>query len=45
MLRRSGDFDSSNTADVRKYIGTYGLTPPAVESFEVQAQRCKLYHA
>lgn len=36
----SGDFDSSNTADVRKYIGTYGLTPPAVESFEVQTQRC-----
>ncbi|OAL01334.1 hypothetical protein IQ06DRAFT_293426 [Phaeosphaeriaceae sp. SRC1lsM3a] len=36
----SGDFDSSNAADVRKYIGTYGLTPPAVESFEVQTQRC-----
>ncbi|KAF2030831.1 hypothetical protein EK21DRAFT_111498 [Setomelanomma holmii] len=36
----SGDFDSANPADVRKYLGTYGLTPPAVESFEVQSQRC-----
>ncbi|KAH7390580.1 hypothetical protein BKA66DRAFT_510654 [Pyrenochaeta sp. MPI-SDFR-AT-0127] len=36
----SGDYCSSNTADVRKYLGTYGLTPPAVESFEVQTQRC-----
>ncbi|KAF2876726.1 hypothetical protein BDV95DRAFT_674583 [Massariosphaeria phaeospora] len=36
----SGDYDSSNPPDVRKYLGTYGLTPPAVESFDVQAQRC-----
>ncbi|KAH7091258.1 hypothetical protein FB567DRAFT_436171 [Paraphoma chrysanthemicola] len=36
----SGDFDSSNPSDVRKYLGTYGLTPPAIESFEVQSQRC-----
>jgi malate dehydrogenase (oxaloacetate-decarboxylating)(NADP+) len=36
----SGDFDSSNTPEVRKYLGTYGLTPPAIESFEVQSQRC-----
>ena len=31
----------ANTAEVRKYLKTYGLTPPAVESHEVQAQRCE----
>ncbi|KAF1916184.1 hypothetical protein BDU57DRAFT_516131 [Ampelomyces quisqualis] len=36
----SGDFDSSNPSHVRKHLGTYGLTPPAIESFEVQSQRC-----
>ncbi|KAF2801998.1 uncharacterized protein BDZ99DRAFT_527949 [Mytilinidion resinicola] len=36
----SGDFDTANTPEVRKYLRTYGLTPPAVESFEVQAKRC-----
>lgn len=38
--RRSGDYDLANPPEVRKYLGTYGLTPPAIESFEVQAQRC-----
>ena len=36
----SGDFDMANPPEVRKYLGTYGLTPPATENFEVQAQRC-----
>ncbi|KAF2195365.1 hypothetical protein K469DRAFT_722609 [Zopfia rhizophila CBS 207.26] len=36
----SGDFCTANPPEVRKYLKTYGLTPPAVESFEVQAQRC-----
>ncbi|KAF2123403.1 hypothetical protein P153DRAFT_371722 [Dothidotthia symphoricarpi CBS 119687] len=36
----SGDYDSSNTTSVRRHLKTYGLTPPAVESFEVQTQRC-----
>ncbi|KAF2478062.1 uncharacterized protein BDR25DRAFT_308884 [Lindgomyces ingoldianus] len=36
----SGDYCTSNPPDVRQYLRTYGLTPPAVESFEVQAQRC-----
>jgi malate dehydrogenase (oxaloacetate-decarboxylating)(NADP+) len=36
----SGDYDTSNPPDVRKYLKTYGLTPPAIESYEVQAQRC-----
>lgn len=37
----SGDYDLSYTPDVRKSLGTYGLTPPAVESFDVQTERCK----
>jgi hypothetical protein len=37
----SGDFDSSNSPDIRRQLGTYGLTPPAVESFEVQSERCQ----
>ncbi|KAF3010706.1 hypothetical protein E8E13_006320 [Curvularia kusanoi] len=36
----SGDFCTSNTPEVRKHLGTYGLHPPAVESFDTQAQRC-----
>jgi len=36
----SGDYDSSYSPAVRQYLRTYGLTPPNVESFEVQAQRC-----
>ncbi|OCL08885.1 hypothetical protein AOQ84DRAFT_354268 [Glonium stellatum] len=36
----SGDYDTANSLEVRKYLRTYGLTPPVVESFEVQAQRC-----
>ncbi|KAF1931776.1 NADP-dependent malic enzyme [Didymella exigua CBS 183.55] len=40
LTTTSGDFCQSNTPDVRKYLGTYGLHPPAIESFEVQAQRC-----
>ncbi|KAF9696325.1 hypothetical protein EKO04_005589 [Ascochyta lentis] len=40
LTTTSGDFCQSNSPDVRKHLGTYGLTPPAVESFDVQAQRC-----
>ncbi|KAL1633327.1 hypothetical protein SLS56_002960 [Neofusicoccum ribis] len=36
----NGDFDSSYPPEARRYLHTYGLTPPAVESFEIQAQRC-----
>lgn len=36
----TGDYDTANPYDVRKYIHTYGLVPPNVESFEVQSQRC-----
>ncbi|KAJ4341364.1 hypothetical protein N0V87_001753 [Didymella glomerata] len=40
LTTTSGDFCQSNSPDVRKHLGTYGLHPPAVESFDVQAQRC-----
>ncbi|EAT89864.2 hypothetical protein SNOG_03133 [Parastagonospora nodorum SN15] len=36
----SGDYDLSNNSDLRRQLGTYGLTPPAVETFEIQSQRC-----
>ncbi|KAF1985387.1 hypothetical protein K402DRAFT_405196 [Aulographum hederae CBS 113979] len=36
----SGDYDSSYPKEVRKYLKTYGLTPPAVEDFETQEKRC-----
>ncbi|PVI07500.1 hypothetical protein DM02DRAFT_648981 [Periconia macrospinosa] len=36
----NGDYDMANPPELRKYLGTYGLTPPAVEDYEVQAQRC-----
>ena len=35
-----GDYDTANSAAVRKRNRTYGLVPPVVESFEVQNQRC-----
>lgn len=36
----ASDFDTSHPNEVRKYLRTYGLTPPAVESFATQAERC-----
>ncbi|KAI9812563.1 MAG: hypothetical protein M1827_004552 [Pycnora praestabilis] len=36
----SSDYDTSHSTAVRKHLGTYGLTPPSVESFETQARRC-----
>ncbi|KAF2088399.1 hypothetical protein K490DRAFT_39203 [Saccharata proteae CBS 121410] len=36
----SGDYDTSNPPEIRKYLHTYGLTPPAVEGHDVQAMRC-----
>ena len=40
LTTTSGDYSQSNSQAVRKYLGLYGLTPPNVESYEVQAQRC-----
>ena len=36
----TGDFDTSHSTAVRRYLRTYGLTPPNVESYETQASRC-----
>jgi hypothetical protein len=40
FVSRNGDYCTANTVEARKYLKTYGLTPPAVESFEAQAERC-----
>ncbi|OQO11583.1 hypothetical protein B0A48_03310 [Cryoendolithus antarcticus] len=34
------DYDTANSIEARKYLKTYGLTPPAVESHDQQAARC-----
>jgi hypothetical protein len=36
----SAHFDTSLSTPVRKYLQTYGLTPPRVESYEEQKKRC-----
>ena len=36
----TGDFDTSTSVAVRKHRRTYGLTPPNVESYAIQASRC-----
>nr|OQO16005.1 hypothetical protein B0A51_17677 [Rachicladosporium sp. CCFEE 5018] len=40
FLRRYTDYDTANSIEARKYLKTYGLTPPAVESYDQQAARC-----
>ncbi|OQO01815.1 hypothetical protein B0A48_12288 [Cryoendolithus antarcticus] len=40
FLRRYTDYDTANSIEARKYLKTYGLTPPAVESHDQQAARC-----
>ncbi|KAI7003034.1 hypothetical protein KC368_g19171, partial [Hortaea werneckii] len=34
------DYDTSYSIEARKYLKTYGLTPPGVESYDNQAKRC-----
>ena len=36
----NGDFDTTHSLPVRKYLRTYGLVPPAIQSYKTQAQRC-----
>ncbi|BDD63126.1 hypothetical protein MPDQ_002353 [Monascus purpureus] len=36
----SPNFDTANPAYIRKYLRTYGLTPPRRETYEVQKTRC-----
>ncbi|KAL9054353.1 MAG: hypothetical protein Q9162_004228 [Coniocarpon cinnabarinum] len=38
----SSDFDTSLPFRVRKFLHTYGLTPPVVEDFDTQLQRSEL---
>lgn len=40
--RNSANFDTANPSYIRKYLRTYGLTPPRRESYEVQKTRCML---
>ncbi|KAL9078737.1 MAG: hypothetical protein Q9157_002352 [Trypethelium eluteriae] len=35
----SGDYDTAYSPQVRRYLRTYGMSPPAHESFETQATR------
>ncbi|KAL4910193.1 hypothetical protein BDW74DRAFT_144613 [Aspergillus multicolor] len=34
------NYDTANPAYIRKYLRTYGLTPPRAESYETQKTRC-----
>lgn len=43
-LNREGTFDTANPAYIRKYLRTYGLTPPRAENYETQKTRC-MYNA
>ena len=36
----TGDYDTSHSVPVRRYNHTYGLVPPAVESLDIQLERC-----
>ncbi|KIW05625.1 uncharacterized protein PV09_03496 [Verruconis gallopava] len=36
----TGDYDTAYPPEVRRFLGTYGLVPPAVEQFDVQSKRC-----
>ncbi|KAK8237013.1 hypothetical protein HDK77DRAFT_449480 [Phyllosticta capitalensis] len=40
ILSSTGDYDTSYSLEARRYLRTYGLIPPAVESHEIQAKRC-----
>ncbi|KAG5297774.1 NADP-dependent malic enzyme MaeA [Histoplasma ohiense] len=35
-----GSYDTANPGYIRKYLRSYGLTPPRVESYETQKTRC-----
>lgn len=37
---RSAHYDTSLSVPVRKYLQTYGLTPPRAESYDIQKKRC-----
>lgn len=37
----SADYDTTHPVETRKYLKTYGLSPPAVETYDTQSKRCK----
>lgn len=37
---RDANYDTANPSYIRKYLRTYGLTPPRAESYETQKTRC-----
>lgn len=39
-LYRDANYDTANPSYIRKYLRTYGLTPPRSESYETQKTRC-----
>lgn len=41
FFHRDGNFDTANPPYIRKYLRTYGLTPPRTESYEIQKTRCR----
>ena len=40
-IYREANYDTANPPYIRKYLRTYGLTPPRAESYEVQKTRCR----
>lgn len=36
----TGDFDNAYPLEVRRYLRTYGMIPPVVDTYESQIQRC-----
>jgi len=41
-MSHSAAYDTALSDKERKYLKTYGLTPSAVESFEIQEKRCNV---
>lgn len=39
-MNSDANYDTANPAYIRKYLRTYGLTPPRAESYETQKTRC-----
>lgn len=40
LIDSEGSYDTANPSYIRKYLRTYGLTPPRAESYETQKTRC-----
>ncbi|KAK5135735.1 hypothetical protein LTR08_004721 [Meristemomyces frigidus] len=40
VLPLATDYDTTHSNEARKYLKTYGLTPPGIDTFENQSKRC-----